>query len=246
MFTLRILSIVLLCFCCISHASNSLDYKAANQKVVAIDIGHSKHRWGATSSRGVGEYWFNHAVAKVLHEKLNKAMIDVVIINDHGNDISLKQRVSEINRSNASLLVSIHHDSVQPKYLNKWEFQRNVNIYCDIFSGFSIFVSKKNVHYSKSLNLANIIGSNFIHTGLEPSLHHSEPIEGESRELLSSHLGIYNANFAVLSQSNISSVLVECGIILNRYDELKLGNLEYQTKIAEALSASVISYLENY
>lgn len=230
-------------FICIAFASDYLISSVPESCLVAIDIGHSKNRCGATSSRGVGEYWFNSAIAKKLHAKLiENDLLDVVIINKKGSEVSLGQRVSEINLSKADLVISIHHDSVQPKYLQKWNFNGEPRNYCDTFSGHSIFISKKSIEHEKSLKLAYMIGNEFAAINLNPTLHHSEMIPGESRELISPDLGIYDADFAVLKKTTIPSVLVECGIIINRIDEEKLINNDYQDIIAGAISSGIINY----
>lgn len=38
--------------------------------VIAIDIGHDRKKFGALSSRGIGEYFFNRTIAMELYEKL--------------------------------------------------------------------------------------------------------------------------------------------------------------------------------
>jgi N-acetylmuramoyl-L-alanine amidase len=229
----------------IAYCSNIVEINHDIPHIVAIDIGHSKSKYGATSSRGIGEYWFNKSIGVMLQEKLNKTRITkAVLINNDGQRLSLSQRVAKINSSHANILVSIHHDSVQQKYLKKWTYEnRNLN-YCDLFSGHSIFVSRKNVYFNNSYRIAKIIGNFFLEHEIRPTLHHAEAIQGESRELLSQQLGIYDADFLVLSKSQMPAVLIECGIILNREDEQKLKDNEYQNKITDILCDSIVKFIK--
>ena len=94
----------------------------AEDFIIAIDIGHTINTPGATSARGVPEYLFNKNIATLLHKQLlqDTRLKHSFIINETGDDISLAARAAIANQRGAHLLVSIHHDSVQPKELSQW------------------------------------------------------------------------------------------------------------------------------
>jgi N-acetylmuramoyl-L-alanine amidase len=110
---------------------------------IALDIGHSIKHPGAYSARGVGEYYFNRTIAEALLRSLEKSgEVDAFIINPQGKSISLAERTREAAKRRATLFLSIHHDSVQRRYVKEWTVNGKTHLYSDNFSGFSVFVSK--------------------------------------------------------------------------------------------------------
>jgi N-acetylmuramoyl-L-alanine amidase len=207
--------------------------------VVAIDIGHSETAQGATSSRGVGEYFFNRDLANLLLEKIQQdGVAQAFIINSAGK--SLQQRTEAASQQNASLFLSIHHDSVQPFYLSTWTYEGSERHYSDRFHGYSLFVSQKNPHPKESLQLAQDIGARLLKAGFTPSLHHAEKISGENRELLDRKKGIYLFDdLIVLKTAAMPAVLLECGIIVNRQEETRLTNPANRSKMVTAVAAGI-------
>jgi len=212
---------------------------------IAVDAGHSRNNPGAYSARKVGEHTFNSRIAGLLVDELKKhKKFKPVLINETGADISLKKRVELIKEAKPDLLVSIHHDSVQPAYLSKWIWNGWSVDYSDRYSGFSLFYSEKNKHGKKSLRLALLLGNALLDKGLRPSLHHAEKIKGENRELVDKEKGVYRYdNLVVLRSAACPAVLVECGIIKNRRDEVLLSSAPYQQKIVEALQKAISDFV---
>lgn len=97
---------------------------------IALDIGHSVEHPGAYSARGAGEYHFNKAIAEALFRSLRKSVeVDVVIVNPHGKSISLAERTRHAVHKRATLFLSIHHDSVQRRYLKEWNINGKTQLY---------------------------------------------------------------------------------------------------------------------
>lgn len=215
--------------------------------VIAIDVGHTRAQPGATSSRGNTEFSFNYKVATMLVENLKKrGFFKSFLINQNGEINDLAERTGIANERNAKLLISVHHDSVQPKYLSNWQFDGKQYFHCDLFRGFSIFYSEKNPYASISLAFAETLGRQLISNGFIPSLHHSEPIEGENRELIDHQKGIFRVDDFVITKTAIMpAVLLECGIIVNRNEEILLLNEVYirilVLSIADAIEKSLLS-----
>jgi N-acetylmuramoyl-L-alanine amidase len=147
------------------------------------------------------------------------------------------------NRQEANLLVSIHHDSVQPKDLSQWLCQGKTLPYCDKFTGYSLFYSELNGSPLNSLIFAVILGSEMIQSGFCPTLHHAEKFTGGDKDLIDNTRGIYKYNkLVVLKEAQMPAVLFECGIIKNRNDELQLLNSQYQQKLVTALLKAIKRY----
>jgi N-acetylmuramoyl-L-alanine amidase len=212
--------------------------------VIAIDIGHSINNSGAISSRGVGEFYFNKDLAVLLRRELvREGFTQAFLLNEDGADLSLTERTTAANQKKANLFISIHHDSVQARYLSEWSYQGTKRRYSDVFFGYSVFYSEKNKEMSKSRLFANLLGVELRRNGFVPTLHHAEKIEGEGRDLVDKDKGIYRFDdLVVLKMTNMPAVLLECGIIVNRDEEILLRNSVYQ----RMLVLSILGAIENY
>ncbi len=165
-------------------------------------------------------------------------------MNEDGASITLKERVQYVHEKKAHLLISIHHDSVQPHYLTSWTYEEQQRFHCELFQGYSIFYSEESVQAVKSLTLAHLVGSELRQNTFVPTLHHAEPIQGENRELVDQEKGIYNANFTILSLAKIPAVLLECGIIVNRNEEFLLRNSVYQKMLVLSMSQAIQNFYD--
>jgi N-acetylmuramoyl-L-alanine amidase len=210
----------------------------AEDFIIAIDIGHTINIPGATSARGAPEYSFNQNIGSLLHQRLLKdtRFKGSFIINKTGDDISLPARAAIANKRGAHLLVSIHHDSVEPKDLSPWLYQGRILPYCDKFTGYSLFYSEKNGSPLNSLIFAFILGSELLQSRFCPTLHHAEKFTGGDKDLIDKTRGIYKYNnLVVLKKAHMPAVLFECGIIKNRNEELVLSDPHYQHRLVAAL-----------
>ena len=218
---------------------------AENEKlIIAIDPGHTKKYFGAVSARGMPEYGFNIAIANVLLSKIKESnQTDGFIINPDGGNITLKERTEIAKKRKADLYISLHHDSVQQKYISYWQYEGKKNHYSDNFEGYSIFISNKNEEKGKSLNFAKLLGKQFRSFGFIPTLHHAEKIKGENRKLLDKNLGIYSFDdLVVLKTAQMPAVLIECGVIVNRRDELLVNSAEYRNKFTGSILRAIVEY----
>jgi N-acetylmuramoyl-L-alanine amidase len=192
----------------------------------------------------VAEHEFNQKVARLLFaEMLREGYTKSFMISDNDNDVELVTRADIANGREADLLLSIHHDSVQPRYLRQWTFNGRKYSYSDKYKGFSIFYSGKNGMPEKSLSFARILGAQMLKEGFSPSLHHAEKIEGENRKLVDKDRGIYEYDdLTVLKKAKMAAVLLECGIIVNRDEEERLWDPTNRRKIALAILRSLDDY----
>ena len=87
------------------------------------------------------------------------------IINPDGKSISLVERTRQAANKHATLFLSIHHDSVQRRYVKEWSVGGKTHLYSDNFSGFSVFVSRKNRKFAQSLQFARLLGEAMIARG---------------------------------------------------------------------------------
>lgn len=210
---------------------------------VAIDIGHSRKRGGATSARGVKEYDFNARFAHELHERAtSEKRLALVIVNPDGASLRLRERPGRAEQLGADVFVSIHHDSAQLKYFKPWIHNGERRMHAEGIRGFSLFISKANAVFPASARLARVIGEALVAAGKTPTLHHAEPIPGENRTLLHPRYGIYEAPFTVVKTARMPAVLIEAGVIANKEDEALLETAAYRRKLQDAILAGLLRF----
>jgi N-acetylmuramoyl-L-alanine amidase len=211
--------------------------------VIAIDIGHSDSSPGSTSARGVAEHVFNASMGQALLLALRARGYVKSFVIDPNMTGGLPARTKAAHDKGAAALISIHHDSVQPQYLSRWTFSGKEARYSDRFNGHSLFISTKNADAESSLLLAKLIGRQFLALGLRPTLHHAEPIPGESRQLLDRRLGVYRFDdLIILRTATMPAVLLEFGVIVNREEERRLSTASYRTQLSGAVADGVRTF----
>ena len=204
---------------------------------LAIDIGHTPQQPGAISARGVGEYAFNARLAGELMEALyGRDYRSAFIVNAEGAEIGLLDRTAAATRQSARFFLSIHHDSVQPRYLEPWTHAGVARRHTTHARGHSIFVSSLNPAVADSLSAARRLGQALRDRNFVPTLHHAEPIKGENRALLDAKLGVYDfPKLAVLRSASSPALLFEAGVITHRDEEALLETPEHRAKLIAAL-----------
>ena len=205
---------------------------------IAVDVGHYLEKPGVISARGVTEFEYNRQLAREISESLRRAGHKTILIGDDGMADNLGRRAPRA--SGMDLFISIHHDSVQPRFLSSWEIDRETLLYSDMFVGFSLFVSRLNSHTEASLKCASAIGAVLRGAGFTPSRYHADPIVGENRPFADEANGVhYFDNLAVLKTSNIPAMLFEAGVIVNRDEELRMRDHAVRRLIADGIAAAV-------
>jgi N-acetylmuramoyl-L-alanine amidase len=199
---------------------------------ILIDPGHSPKSPGTTSCSAKPEYFYNNALAKTVAAFLASKQVAVTLTHAENEEVTLLQRTQR--SSGGALLLSLHHDSVQPQFLSR---QSRTRGYCSKKAkGFSIFVSRKNPYFKTSLRYATALGTALLKKGFTPTLHHAEPIAGENRELLIPDKGIYVFDeLIVLKIATSPAVLLEAAVIVNPDDDALAGSEKFRLAVAESV-----------
>lgn len=213
------------------------------RRIVALDIGHTRAQPGAISATGVPEFEFNRRIVQLVKEQLVESkVVQAVVINPEGGPITLTERARRAALVGASLFVAVHHDSVNDKYLQSEEVSGKKRFFSDKFEGYGVFISKKNPDFDRSLAFARFVGSE-LEKVLPFASHHNEPIKGENRPILDSERGIYEYDdLIVLKAALMPAALLECGVIVNREQDLLLRQPAMQQIIAAAIAAGIEKY----
>lgn len=224
---------------------------APHSFVIALDVGHTAAVGGATSARGISEFEFNARFAREALTALREAGFErAFLVDDTGGPIELLERTRRAQLAAADFFVSIHHDSVQPRFLTEWVFEGETRRTTNYARGFSIFITETPAggphHAAASRRFAERLADGLIARGLTPTLHHAEPIKGENRKLLDRDRGVYAfPELAVLRTAAMPAALYEVGVIINKDEEAILATPEGRTPhiaaLVEALWAACAS-----
>jgi len=213
---------------------------------VVVDVGHTAQSPGATSARGAPEFVFNLKLAERIEQLLLDAGFrrSVLLITEDRSRKGLAARIKRANALGADLFLSIHHDSVPNKFLEKWKFEGRERGFSDRFSGHSIFISYDNSDRAGSLQFARLLGTQLRERGLQYTPHYTDRIMGHRQRLLvDAQAGVYRYDqLLVLRDTDMPAVLLEAGSIINRDEELRMGSDEHQT----AVSAAVVDAVESF
>ena len=217
---------------------------------VIIDVGHTEKAPGATSARGIPEFIFNLNLARRIEEQLLAAGFQrsVLLITEGPARQGLAERVKRAKELAADLFLSIHHDSVPSRFLEKWEVEGEERSFSDRFSGHSIFISQDSSDYASSLLFARLLGGQLQRRGLKYTPHYTDPIMGDrKRRLVDAHAGVYRYDqLIVLRTTGMPAVLLEAGSIINREEELRVGSAEHQSLTSAAVANAVTAFCKTH
>jgi N-acetylmuramoyl-L-alanine amidase len=210
---------------------------------IVLDVGHTTEAPGAMSARNVPEFDFNLRLAKRIEERLrSEGFVETGLLVTEGKARpSLWKRVAAANRSGARLLLSIHHDSVPDSFLEEWDFEGTKSHFSDRFTGYSLFVSRRNPLFETSLKVGKLLGKQMKAQGLEYAHHYTQALMGRyRRKLLDKDAGVYRFDdLVVLRWARMPAVLLEAGSIINRDEELAMNSPERQDMISAAVAGAV-------
>jgi N-acetylmuramoyl-L-alanine amidase len=210
---------------------------------LVVDVGHSEKSYGAISARGATEYEFNLRLAtQIVQALLDQGFAKTtLLITTDPKRSGLLARADRANKMGADLFLSVHHDSVPKKFIEKWEYEGAKRVFSDRFPGHSVFISNDNPDRAASLLFGQLIGRELKARGMKYTPHYVEPFMGNRRRVLvDADAGVYRFDqLVVLRSTRMPAVLLEAGSIIHRDEELKLLAPERRNLITEAVAAAV-------
>lgn len=213
---------------------------------IILDVGHTAESYGAMSARNVPEFEYNLNLGRRIEERLKADGFaqTLLLVTEGKARPSLVSRVAKANKRGADLFLSIHHDSVPDIYVDNWEFEGKKRSFNDMFSGYSVFVSKLNPHFGASLRFARLLGNHMATKGLDFARQYDLWFMGKfQRELLDFEAGVYRYDaLIVLKSTSMPAVLLESGSIINRDEELVMASDAHRNKVASAVSSAAVDY----
>lgn len=199
---------------------------------LGLDIGHTQEKFGALSCSCKKEYNYNKSLGEFIQNYLGSNKNIHISTNAKDNNVTFDDRYALA--VGKDLFISLHHDSTQPQFI------KTINgcPHTSYAFGYSIFVSRKNQEFSKSLEFATKFANKLRTFGLNSSSHHAEKMDGEDKEAQNKSLGIYfYDDLKVLKNAKSPAFLFEAGVIVNCKDEKNVESLEFRKKIADAISS---------
>ena len=223
--------------------------------IVAIDPGHGGEDPGATGAAGTHEKDVVLQIALKLRDRIDGASVGgnpmrAFLTRDSDFFVPLATRVQKARRVRADLFVSIHADAfIRPDA-----------------NGASVFALSEHGASSTAArwlankeNEADRIGG--VNTGdkdagvqralldmsttaqIRDSLKLGDAMLGHIGAISRLHKGsVERANFAVLRNPDVPSVLVETAFISNPQEEQRLRSAAYQNELADALASGIRKY----
>lgn len=144
----KVIALLSLCFVVVLVSFTSIN----NKKLIVIDAGHGGHDHGATFE-DLKEKEIVAQIANKIYEYNDPSTVEIVLLRDADEFVSLQDRITKINELNPDLVLSLHVNQSKNKEAK----------------GLEAFISEKNPQYQLSEAYAQKI------------LTHQNPIKLEQR-----------------------------------------------------------------
>ncbi len=242
-----------------------------NRTVIVLDAGHGGEDAGARSRRGTKEKHIVLAFAQALKKHLEKTgLYKVLMTRDSDVFISLRDRVLFAIAQKAGLFISIHADSVPGSWRRKRR-ARGATIYTLSKEGATELDRLIAEEQNKTPVMAKIsfpkgfreVLGNANQSGEIPDIIKdlTELTQRETNKysvtFAKKHLykrlkkvtnlsrrPVRAADFHVLRNAEIPSVLLELGFVSNKHDVRNLKSRKWRKKVSKAVAKAVQSYME--
>lgn len=204
-----------------SHVSPTF---SDNEKfTVVCDAGHGEPDGGAVGANGTLEKDINLAITLKLQEVLENSGIKVILTRT--GDSGLHGGVGSIR---AMKLTDMHK---RLEIINNSNADLFLSVHMNSFTDKS--VSGIHVFYGEKYE--------FIKPLAEEIMNNTSSAAGaQAHDVKTAEKSLY-----LMKNSNIPSILVECGFLSNPDEEKKLNDDSYQSKLAWAIGKSIVQYREN-
>ncbi|MGE5543702.1 MAG: N-acetylmuramoyl-L-alanine amidase [Bacillota bacterium] len=184
---------------------------------VVLDPGHGGHDPGATGYSGSYEKEVNLALARKTADLLRAAGFEVLMTRDDDRYVSLNDRVSFANSSQAAAFVSIHCNGSTSSDTNGTE------VYYYVDQNDPIVVAQA----EERARLASVLYDSLLRgLGLKDN-------------------GVRQNNYIVVRYTQIPAVLIETAYLTNLNEEVLLNDPAFQDMAAQAIANGIMEYLNS-
>lgn len=185
-----------------------------NKKLVVIIPGHGGVDQGAAVN-GTTEAGINLKVSRFLADCLNLYDCDVLLLRSHDMTMTLNERSEICNTLSPDLILSLHCNSFSTPGPN----------------GMEVFTSP-------GQTMSDVAAGRIIDrmTAQFPlSRFRTDEADGDKDK---------ESNYHILRETTSPAVLIEMGFLSNPEDYEKLIDTQYQIKMAQAITAGTVDFLE--
>lgn len=229
-------------------------FKGTKELVVAIDPGHGGKDVGAVSASGVMEKDLTLAAAKELKRQIDaQPGMRAVLTRDGDYFVSLTKRPQIARELNADVFLSLHADSYKDRNISGASFYvtSNKGASSQLAKFVAAHSNTSDHHLIDGVELwsrqqANSIGQVAMHTSIDDSQKLGQYLKLGFKQagVRLQHSQVQSANFMVLKNIDMPSVLVEMGFISNPEQDRLLQHGAYQARLASALVSGLVKFVE--
>lgn len=225
--------------------------KKKQMNMIVLDPGHGGRDSGAVGPSGLTEKETVLKIAKEVRKILRKKGFKVLMTREDDSFVRLRQRSKLANNSGANLFVSIHCNATAARkaaggfetfFLStaKTSWARAVE-------------AKENsvIEFETPTEQKSIVEYILWDMAQNEHLRESSDLAEDIQESLTRHISIENrgvkqANFYVMREIYMPSVLVETSFISNKDEEKLLKKSSFRKKIAQGIAAGILKFKETY
>jgi N-acetylmuramoyl-L-alanine amidase len=221
---------------------------------IVIDPGHGGKDPGTKGRDGTREKDVVLAIGKKLKKLLEKNLnAEVVMTRETDKFVTLWERTQAANRIQAKLFISIHANANQNSRIRGIETYflglHKTDASLNTAQRENAVIKYENDHSS----YAELTEENIILATIAQNSYNleSQDFAAIVQNSMSKRTGLRNrgvkqAGFQVLWGASMPNVLIETGYLSNRTEEKLLRSASFQSKIAEAILESVMSFKKKY
>lgn len=188
-----------------------------SKNLIVIDPGHGGKETGAISESGYMEKMPNLEIALEAGRLLKAKGYQVEYTRTDDSFVSLEERAAMANALNAAIFVSIHNNSS----LNREAAGTETYFYAPADRP-HLFIQK-----DEREDLANYVQKELV------------------KRLMRTNRGVKQANFSVLRNTNMPSILCEVVFLSNPEEEMLLKSDSFKKRAAEAIAEGVDQYMKS-
>ncbi len=222
--------------------------------LVVLDPGHGGLQVGASNAAGLIEKHLALSIAKKVKAELEKELHATVILTREKDAlVHLSERVMVANQQRPELFISIHANSMPTESRRRSNQGIETYFLSASASGDEAkkVAARENAEGSSSLRTGSTDALSFILADLQRTEAHvdSSRLAYAVHEALivetgAQDRGVQQAPFYVLMGLEVPAVLVEVGFVSHPEESRHLSEMEYQAKLARAITSGVKHFLE--
>lgn len=195
-------------------------------RTIVIDPGHGGQDTGAKGPRGVEEKMMAFDIARRLRTQLIKSGFRVYLTRDGDRFIELEQRAERAKRWGADLFVSIHLNSAGGD-------ANGTETYTMTAAGYSSTGGGRGT--------AAEMGNRFDALNAQLGYQIQRAVIPQAQ---TADRGVRRARFVVLRQAPCPAVLIECGFLSNRREEMRFMTEAFRENLAQGIARGIYNYAQ--